>query len=176
MNEKVLNVLEYNKIIKMLEDKATSPLGKELALSLKPGCDLEKINRAQEETAAAFSRIISRGSTSFGSNKDIGFSLKSLEIGSTLSVPELLKIAAFLENTARIKTYGKKEKDSDKEDILSPYFEEGQAPLSMGFSRQEYWSGSPFPTPGDLPNPGIEPVSPALAGRFFTTEAPGKPI
>ena len=124
MNEKVLNVLEYNKIIKMLEEKATSPLGKELALSLKPGCNLSEIDKAQEETAAAFSRIISKGSTSFGNNKDIGFSLKSLEIGSTLSVPELLKIAAFLENTARIKSYGKKEKDSDKEDVLSPYFEE----------------------------------------------------
>ena len=50
-----------------------------------------------------------------------------------------------------------------------------QASLSMGFSRQEYWSGLPFPSPGDLPNPGIEPVSPALAGRFFTTEPLGKP-
>ena len=43
-----------------------------------------------------------------------------------------------------------------------------QAPLSMGFSRQEYWSGLPFPSPGDLPNPGIKPGSPAVAGRFFT--------
>ena len=60
MNEKVLNVLEYNKIIKMLEEKATSPLGKELALSLKPGCNLSEIDKAQEETAAAFSRIISK--------------------------------------------------------------------------------------------------------------------
>ena len=53
-----------------------------------------------------------------------------------------------------------------------------QAPLSMGFFRQEYWSWLPFPPPGDLPNPGIEPVSlesPALASRFFTTEPPGKP-
>ena len=49
-----------------------------------------------------------------------------------------------------------------------------QAPWSMGFSRQEYWSGLPFPPPGDLPNPGIEPMSPALAGRFFTPEPPGK--
>ena len=51
-------------------------------------------------------------------------------------------------------------------------------PLSMGFPRQEYWSGLPFPLPGDLPDPGIEPsspASPALAGRFFTTEPPGKP-
>ena len=50
-----------------------------------------------------------------------------------------------------------------------------QAPLSMGFSRQEYWSGLPFPTPGDLPDPGIKPMFPALAGGFFTTEPPGKP-
>ena len=46
---------------------------------------------------------------------------------------------------------------------------------SMGFSRQEYWSGLPFPSPGGLPDPGIEPMSPSLAGRFLTTEAPGKP-
>ena len=57
-----------------------------------------------------------------------------------------------------------------------------QSPPSMGFSRQEYWSGLPFPSPEDLPNPGIEPVSPnyqaspALAGRFFTTEPSGKPV
>ena len=53
-----------------------------------------------------------------------------------------------------------------------------QASLSMGFSRQKYWSGLPFPSPGDLPNPGIEPeslMSPALAGRFFTTSATWEP-
>ena len=53
-----------------------------------------------------------------------------------------------------------------------------QAPLYMGFQRQEYWSRFPFPPPGDLPGPGIEPeslVSPALAGRFFTTKPHGKP-
>ena len=48
-----------------------------------------------------------------------------------------------------------------------------QAPLSMGFSRQEYGSGLPFPSPGDLPNPGIEPASPALAGGFLTLAPPG---
>ena len=78
MNEKVLQVLEYNKIIKMLEDKASSPMGKEMVLNLKPSCELVEIDKAQEETAAAFSRIIAKGSTSFGNNKDIGFSLKSL--------------------------------------------------------------------------------------------------
>ena len=53
-----------------------------------------------------------------------------------------------------------------------------QAPRSMGFSRQKYWSGLPFPSPGDFSDPGIKhesPVSPASAGRFFTTEPPGKP-
>ena len=48
--------------------------------------------------------------------------------------------------------------------------------MSMGFSRQEYWSGLPFPSAGDLPGPGTEPVSPALAGGFLTTEPPGKPL
>ena len=56
-----------------------------------------------------------------------------------------------------------------------PWTTAHKATLSMGFSRQESWSGLPFPSPGDLPNPGIEPVSPALADGFFTTESPGKP-
>ena len=51
-----------------------------------------------------------------------------------------------------------------------------QVPLSMEFSRQEYWSGLPFPSLGDLPDPGIGPTSPELAGGFFTTAPPGKPI
>ena len=59
---------------------------------------------------------------------------------------------------------------------MTPWTVARQAPLSMGFSRQEYWSGLPFPSPGDLPDPGTEPASPVLAGRFFTTEPPGKPI
>ena len=48
--------------------------------------------------------------------------------------------------------------------------------LSMEFSRQESWSGLPFPSSGDLPDPGIKPVSPALVGGYFTTEPPGKPV
>ena len=51
-----------------------------------------------------------------------------------------------------------------------------EAPPSMGFSRQEYWSGSPFPSPGDLPNPGIEPGSPALQADALPSEPPGKPL
>ena len=62
---------------------------------------------------------------------------------------------------------------------MTPWTIAHQAPLYMGFPKQEYWSGLPFPSPGDLPNPGIELtslVSPALAGRLFTTEPPGKPL
>ena len=61
--------------------------------------------------------------------------------------------------------------------FVTPWTVACQAPLSMGFPRQEYCSGLPFPSPGDLSDPGIEPaapVSPALAGRFFTTELPEK--
>jgi len=61
---------------------------------------------------------------------------------------------------------------------MTPWTVAHQAPLSMGFSKQEHWSGLPFPPPGDLPNPGIEPASlasPALAGGFFTTALPGPP-
>ena len=50
----------------------------------------------------------------------------------------------------------------------------GHDPLSMGFSRQEYWSGWPFPSPGHLSDPGIKPMSPALAGELTTIELPGK--
>ena len=58
--------------------------------------------------------------------------------------------------------------------LANPWTVACQAPLSMGFSRQEYWSGLPFPSPGDFPNPGIEPASCAFLGGFFTTEPSGK--
>ena len=54
---------------------------------------------------------------------------------------------------------------------VTPWTVALQAPLSMGFSKQEHWSGLPFPSPGDLSNPGIKSISPALAGRFFTMSA-----
>ena len=60
--------------------------------------------------------------------------------------------------------------------FATPWTVACQAPLSTGFSRQEYWSRLPFPSPGDLPDPGIKPKSPALTGRFFTTEPHGKPL
>ena len=59
--------------------------------------------------------------------------------------------------------------------FVTPWTVAHQAPLSMRFPRQEYWSELPFPSPGDLPDAGIELRSPALAGGFFTIEPPGKP-
>ena len=63
--------------------------------------------------------------------------------------------------------------------FVTPWTVASQTPLSMEVSRQEYWSGLPFPSPGNLPDPGIKPASPAspaLAGGFFTTAPPGKPL
>ena len=60
--------------------------------------------------------------------------------------------------------------------FATPWMVAYQAPLSTGFSRPEYWSGLPFPSPGDLPNPGIEPGSPALQTDALPSEPPGKPL
>ena len=59
--------------------------------------------------------------------------------------------------------------------FATPWTVACQAPLSMGFSTQEYWSGLPFPSPEDLPNPGIKPGSPALQADALSSEPPGKP-
>ena len=60
--------------------------------------------------------------------------------------------------------------------FVTPWTVALQVPLSKGFPRQEYWSGLPLPSSGDLPDPGIEPESPELAGGFFTLEPPGKSL
>lgn len=124
MNQKVLNTLEYNKIIQALTDKADSEPGKRLCETLLPSIDLEEIQRTQTETKDALSRLFKAGSTSFGNNRDLGFSIKSLEIGSSLSASELLKIAGLLDNVNRIKTYGKKDRDDTPDDSLDGYFEQ----------------------------------------------------
>ena len=124
MNEKVLNTLEYNKIIRMLTEKADSAPGKKRCEELVPSTDLNAISLAQTETSDALSYLFKKGSTSFGGNKDIGYSLKSLDIGSTISISELLKIAALLSNVAHIKSYGKKEREDIPDDSLTSYFEQ----------------------------------------------------
>ena len=124
MNQKVLKTLEYNKIIDLLTEKADSEPGKKLCRELVPSTDLARIRQMQQETRDALNRLFKCGGTSFGSNANLGFSIKSLDIGSTLSIPELLKIASFLDNVNRIKTYGRKDRDDAPEDSLDPYFEQ----------------------------------------------------
>ena len=81
----------------------------------------------------------------------------------SVSLPFLPPLCCVLSHFSRVQLF------------VIPWTVACQAPLSMGFSRQEYWSGLPFLSPRGLPNPGMEPESPALTGRFFTTEPPGKP-
>lgn len=137
MNAKVLRVLEYDKVIRMLEAKATSDPGRELCRSLEPMTDLSEIEKAQTETADALTRIFQKGSINFGSNKSLGMCLRSLEIGSTLSMEELLRIAGLLENTARVKHYGRSEREEEQTDSLSEYFNclEPLTPLSSEIRR-----------------------------------------
>ncbi len=130
MNTKVLTTLEYNKIIDLLTEKADSEPGKKLCRELVPSTDLSTIRTAQRETKDALARLFRIGSTSFGSNRDLGFSIRSLEIGSSLSMSELLKLASFLDNVSRIKTYGKKEREDLPNDSLDAYFE-GLTPMTQ---------------------------------------------
>ena len=130
MNAKVLTTLEYNKIIDLLTEKADSEPGKKLCCDLVPSTDLSAIRTAQRETKDALARLFRIGSTSFGSNRDLGFSIRSLEIGSSLSISELLKLASFLDNVSRIKTYGKKEREDFPNDSLDAYFE-GLTPMTQ---------------------------------------------
>lgn len=123
MNQKVLKTLEFNKIILLLTEKADSEPGKKLCRELLPSTDIQEIRKNQAETRDAVSRLLRQGSTSFGSNRDLGYSIRSLEIGSTLSAAELLKIASMLDNVGRIKSYGKKDSEETPEDSLDPYFE-----------------------------------------------------
>lgn len=130
MNTKVLTTLEYTKIIDLLTEKADSEPGKKLCRELVPSTDLSAIRTAQRETKDALARLFRIGSTSFGSNRDLGFSIHSLEIGSSLSMSELLKLASFLDNVNRIKTYGKKEREDLPNDSLDAYFE-GLTPMTQ---------------------------------------------
>ena len=137
MNAKVLRVLEYDKVIHMLEQKATSDPGRQLCRDLVPMTDLAQIEQAQTETADALTRIFQKGSLNFGSNKPLGMCLRSLEIGSTLSSEELLRIAGLLENTARVKNFGRSDKDEEQQDSLTEYFHclEPLTPLSKEIRR-----------------------------------------
>ena len=124
MNDKALRILEYHKIINLLIDKATSQPGKEVCRKLTPMTELSEIEEAQQQTADAFTRLIKGGRIHFSDNKDISFSIKSLEIGSNLSASELLKIASSLACASRAKSYARTERDEEIADSLNPLFDE----------------------------------------------------
>ena len=124
MNEKALKSLEYYKIIQLLTEKASSPLGKELCRDLLPSVDLAQIQLMQAQTRDALSRLFQKGSISFGSVKDVRGSLKRLEIGSTLGIIELLSICSLLENTSRVKAYSRNERGDHPADSLDEMFEQ----------------------------------------------------
>ena len=106
MNQKTLFKLEYDKIIALLEKEATSFRGGQLCRRLKPMTDINKINTFQEQTAAAFTRIVQKGRISFGDAAPVEESMKRLEVGGALSISELLRISRLLGNAARVKASG----------------------------------------------------------------------
>lgn len=123
MNEKVLKTSEYHKIIDLLTGYATSESGRELCRKLKPMTDLGEITSAQEHTKDALSRIFKKGSLSFSGLHNIGASLKRLEIGGTLGMEELLRIASLLEVAKRAKAYARSDREDAKADSLDELFD-----------------------------------------------------
>ena len=106
MNQKTLTKLEYDKITALLEEQASSFRGRQLCRRLKPMTDVERIDEAQEQTAAAFTRLIKKGRISFGDAAPVEESMKRLEIGAALGSGELLRICKLLQNAGRAKAYG----------------------------------------------------------------------
>ena len=130
MNQKTLTKLEYDKITALLEEQATSFRGRQLCRRLKPMTDMARIDTAQEQTAAAFTRIIKKGRISFGDAAPVEESMKRLEIGAALGSGELLRICRLLQNTGRAKTYGRHDTQEESADCLDIYFEQLE-PLTL---------------------------------------------
>ena len=122
MNKRALKTLEFDKIIARLKTYAGSSHGAELCEKLLPMTNSHKINRAQEETKAAVSRILRDGSLGFYGIHDIRASLKRLAVESALSAKELLAIGSTLDNAKRIKRYSANDREGVTEDILTPMF------------------------------------------------------
>lgn len=124
MNKKTLAKLEYNKIIEQLIEHASSFSGKELCRRLKPMTDISAIRSAQDETAAAFTRIVKKGRPSFSGCNPVNDSIRRLEIGGVLGSGELLRICKLLETAGRARAYGRHGNADEMEDCLDGYFEQ----------------------------------------------------
>lgn len=130
MNKKTLLKLEYNKILVLLEEQASSFRGKQLCRRLHPMTDLAKINTFQEQTQAAFTRLVKKGRISFSDAAPVEESMKRLEIGAALSASELLRISSLLKTAARAKSYGRHDTQDDLADCLDVYFDQLE-PLTL---------------------------------------------
>ena len=130
MNQKTLLKLEYNKIITLLEEQAASFRGRQLCRKLKPMTDLERIDTFQEQTAAAFTRIVKKGRLSFGDAFPVEESMKRLEVGASLGSGELLRICKVLQNAGRAKAYGRHDTQDELADCLDAYFDQLE-PLTL---------------------------------------------
>ena len=137
MNQKTLTKLEFDKIIALLEEEAGSFRGRQLCRRLKPMTDLGKIDTFQEQTAAAFTRIVRKGRISFGDAMPVEESMKRLEVGGALTISELLRVCRLLANAARVKSYGRHDTQEDASDCLDAYFDqlEPLTPLSSEIER-----------------------------------------
>lgn len=129
MNEKALRVLEYPKIIERLTQFAGSEPGKKLCRELVPSCDPGQIARMQQETTDALRRIFQKGSVSFSGLRDMRASLKRLEVGSIMNIPELLNVCKLLETCGRVKAYSRRENEELPDDSLDEMFR-GLQPLT----------------------------------------------
>ena len=121
MNKKTLKILEYEKIINMLVDMASSEPAKRLCNKLQPSTDISEIQKDQAYTTAAVDRIRLKGNLALSEVKDISDSLKRLEIGSSLSQPELMKVLSILNAASKAITYGL-HSEEENYDVLEEYF------------------------------------------------------
>lgn len=137
MNQKTLYKLEFDKIISLLEEQASSMRGKQLCRKTKPMTDLGRINTCQEQTAAAFTRIVKKGRISLSDAFPVGESLKRLEIGGAIGSGELLRICRLLQTAARAKAYGRHDTQDELADCLDAYFDqlEPLTPLTTEIER-----------------------------------------
>ena len=137
MNEKVLHVLEFDKIVQMLAEHAGSAPAKALCSALAPMEQMEDIQRCLEETDAAIAVIFKKGSIGFGHNRDFGYTFGALSIGSSLTAADLLRLQSFLENVGRVRSYGMTDSGIGEDNILYDLFDclDPLRPLSREIGR-----------------------------------------
>lgn len=124
MNKRALRILEYDKIISLLTEYASSPLGKRRCEELLPHTDSSTIEQAQINTADAVGRLLRKGRVTFQGNYDLYRTIQNLTLQASLSASELLRIAALAECAAKVKQYGKKEREDETDDSLTSLFDE----------------------------------------------------